>query len=156
MYMYMYARKDTCIHTFAHTHTPVIGSGVDAKNIDAIQAKLQQANEEKGAGQEVTTLQQEENVSISGSNARLMIMKKLSRKSESTVIVLRNMVDAEDLDEELEEEVTGECSKYGGVERVVIYQEKQGVEEDADTVVKIFVMFTKPAGECARCVVMEA
>jgi poly(U)-binding-splicing factor PUF60 len=132
------------------------GSGVDAKNIDAIQAKLQQANEEKGAGQEVTTLQQEENVSISGSNARLMIMKKLSRKSESTVIVLRNMVDAEDLDEELEEEVTGECSKYGGVERVVIYQEKQGVEEDADTVVKIFVMFTKPAGECARCVVMEA
>ena len=75
---------------------------------------------------------------------------------QSTVIVLRNMVDAEDLDEELEEEVTGECSKYGGVERVVIYQEKQGVEEDADIVVKIFVMFTKPAGECARCVVMEA
>ncbi len=32
--------------------------------------------------QEVMTLQQEENVSISGSNARLMIMKKLSRKAE--------------------------------------------------------------------------
>ena len=57
---------------------------MDAKNLDAIQAKLQQAQEEKQkhTGQEVTTLQQEENVSISGSNARLMIMKKLSRKSE--------------------------------------------------------------------------
>lgn len=59
---------------------------MDAKSLDAIQAKLQHANEEKGAGQEVTTLQQEENVSISGSNARLMIMKKLSRKSEVHVM----------------------------------------------------------------------
>lgn len=32
---------------------------------------------------DVSTLQQEENVSISGSNARLMIMKKLSRKSQA-------------------------------------------------------------------------
>ncbi|CAI8010135.1 Poly(U)-binding-splicing factor PUF60, partial [Geodia barretti] len=123
------------------------GIRVDAKNLDAIQAKLQMAQEEKQkhTGQEVTTLQQEENVSISGSNARLMIMKKLSRKSESSVIVLRNMVVAEDLDEELEDEVTGECSKYGAVERVVIYQEKQGVEDDAETIVKIFVMFSKPS-----------
>ena len=63
------------------------------------------------------------------------------------MIVLRNMVDAEDLDEELEEEVTGECSKYGAVERVIIYQEKQGVEEDAETIVKIFVMFSKTSGK---------
>ena len=67
---------------------------------------------------------------------------------QSSVIVLRNMVDADDLDEELEDEVTGECSKYGSVQRVIIYQEKQGVEEDADTVVKIFVMFSKPTGVC--------
>lgn len=32
---------------------------------------------------DVKSLQQEENLSISGSNARLMIMKKLSRKSEA-------------------------------------------------------------------------
>lgn len=63
------------------------------------------------------------------------------------MIVLRNMVDADDLDEELEEEVTGECSKYGVVERVIIYQEKQGVEDDAETIVKIFVMFASTAGE---------
>ena len=53
------------------------------QNIDNLQAKLQQANDEKAPGQQdVATLQQEENVSISGSNARLMIMKKLSRKAE--------------------------------------------------------------------------
>ena len=53
------------------------------QNIDNLQAKLQQANDEKAPGQQdVATLQQEENVSISGSNARLMIMKKLSRKTE--------------------------------------------------------------------------
>ena len=136
-----------------------------------LQAKLHAANEEKGAtGQEMTTLQQEENVSISGSNARLMIMKKLSRKAEvrpgrgreyvterevmpdsspqqSKVVVLRNMVTAEDLDEELEEEVTSECSKYGNVERVIIYQERQGMEDDAEVIIKIFVIFSLSTGE---------
>ena len=38
--------------------------------------------------QDVSTLQQEENVSISGSNARLMIMKKLSRKAEVSDIII--------------------------------------------------------------------
>ena len=49
---------------------------------ESLQAKLNQANEERSSSQDVSSLQQEENVSISGSNARLMIMKKLSRKSE--------------------------------------------------------------------------
>ena len=51
-------------------------------NLVDIQAKLAAVNEEKMKCEDVTTLQQEENVSISGSNARLMIMKKLSRKQE--------------------------------------------------------------------------
>ena len=38
--------------------------------------------------------------------------------SQSNVIVLRNMVTVEDLDEQLEEEVTSECSKYGTVVKV--------------------------------------
>lgn len=112
------------------------------KSLDEIQAKLQAANEEKGMSQDVSSLQQEESVSISGGNARLMLMKKLSRKVESRVLVLRNMVSVEDLDEDLEEEVTSECSKYGSVERVIIYQEKQGMEDDAETIVKIFVIFS--------------
>ena len=59
------------------------------------------------------------------------------------------MVSVEDLDEDLEYEVTSECNKYGSVERVVIYQEKQGVEEDAEVIIKIFVLFTASSGEFA-------
>ena len=62
-------------------------------------------------------------------------------------MVLENMVTMEDLDEDLEEEVTSECSKYGSVDRVVIYQERQGTEEDADVIIKIFVAFNSHEGE---------
>ena len=52
------------------------------QSLAEIQARLQAANEEKISNPtEVTTLQQEEEVSISGSNARLMVMQKLSRKT---------------------------------------------------------------------------
>ena len=52
----------------------------------------------------------------------------------------------EDLDEDLEQEITEECAKFGNVERVIIYSEKQGEEEDAEIIVKIFVVFTQQAG----------
>lgn len=61
-------------------------------------------------------------------------------------MVLRNMVGPEDLDDELEAEVTDECGKYGHVNRVIIYQEKQGEEEDAEVIVKIFVEFAEATG----------
>ncbi|CDQ61730.1 unnamed protein product [Oncorhynchus mykiss] len=60
----------------------------------------------------------------------------------STVMVLRNMVGPEDIDDDLEGEVTEECGKFGAVNRVIIYQEKQGEEEDAEIIVKIFVEFS--------------
>jgi len=62
-------------------------------------------------------------------------------------MVLRNMVGAEDLDEELESEVTDECGRYGHVERVIIYQEKQSEDDNAEVVVKIFVEFSENSGE---------
>lgn len=90
------------------------------------------------------TLDQQENMKISGTNARHMVMQKLMRKSEQCrVMVLRNMVGAEDLDEELESEVTDECGKFGNVRRVIIYQEKQSEEADAEVIVKIFVEFSQ-------------
>jgi len=61
-------------------------------------------------------------------------------------MILRNMVGPEDLDEELESEVTDECGRYGHVERVIIYQEKQSEDDNADVVVKIFVEFTQSSG----------
>eukprot|EP00061_Rhincodon_typus_P011248 g36129.t1 len=63
-------------------------------------------------------------------------------KYSSTVMVLRNMVGPEDIDDDLEGEVTEECGKFGAVNRVIIYQEKQGEEEDAEVIVKIFVEFS--------------
>ena len=61
-------------------------------------------------------------------------------------MVMRNMVGAEDLDEDLKDEVTDECEKFGKVNRVIIYQEKQSEEENAEVVVKIFVDFSKQEG----------
>ena len=58
------------------------------------------------------------------------------------------MVTIEDVDEDLETEVTEECSKFGEVNRVIIYQEKQGEEDDADIIVKVFVEFAQPEGLC--------
>ena len=62
-------------------------------------------------------------------------------------MVLRDMVTAEDLDEELESEVTDECGKFGDVKRVIIYQEKQSEDDDAEVIVKIFVEFSIQSGE---------
>ncbi len=64
---------------------------------------------------------------------------------QSRSIVLRNMVGPEDVDEELEREVTDECSKYGAVEKVVIYQERQS-ERAGDVVIKIFILFQNADG----------
>ena len=61
-------------------------------------------------------------------------------------MILRNMVGAEEVDEDLESEVVDECSKYGNVNRVIIYQEKQSEDDDAEILVKIFVEFSQPSG----------
>ncbi len=61
------------------------------------------------------------------------------------------MVTMEDLDDDLEEEVTSECSKYGSVERVIIYQERQSMEDNADVIIKIFVLFPVSTGKCTSC-----
>ncbi|XP_023806016.1 poly(U)-binding-splicing factor PUF60 isoform X5 [Oryzias latipes] len=124
---------------------PVLASPPVLSN-QAASSSQQEKKEEKeealqdGTGQEM--LSDQEHMSISGSSARHMVMQKLLRKSESTVMVLRNMVGPEDIDDDLEGEVTEECGKFGTVNRVIIYQEKQGEEEDADIIVKIFVEFS--------------
>ncbi|XP_073997095.1 poly(U)-binding-splicing factor hfp isoform X2 [Rhodnius prolixus] len=93
---------------------------------------------------EPQTLQQQENMSIKGQSARHLVMQKLMRKVESRVVILRNMVAPEDVDESLQEEIQEECSKFGIVDRVIIYNEKQSEDdENADIIVKIFVEFSK-------------
>ncbi|XP_040287169.1 poly(U)-binding-splicing factor PUF60 isoform X3 [Bufo bufo] len=109
------------------------------------QIEVKKEKEEEELAPEVERpemLSEQEHMSISGSSARHMVMQKLMRKQESTVMVLRNMVDPRDIDDDLEGEVTEECGKFGAVNRVIIYQEKQGEEEDAEIIVKIFVEFS--------------
>lgn len=99
------------------------------------------------------SLQQQESMSIKGQNARHLVMQKLMRNQVSKVVVLRNMVGHEDVDESLQEEIQDECSKYGRVEKVIIYKEKQTDNDDdnfGDVIVKIFVEFSTPAGECLK------
>lgn len=57
------------------------------------------------------------------------------------------MVGPEDIDDDLETEVTEECGKFGIVKKVIIYQERQSEEEDAEIIVKIFVEFTSLMGK---------
>ena len=73
-----------------------------------------------------------------------MLMQRLSRAPTTRVMVLRNMLSADEIDGEVEAEVTEECENYGTVRKVVIYQEKQSQAEDAEIVVKIFVEFSMP------------
>lgn len=53
------------------------------------------------------------------------------------------MVGEDEVDEDLEPEISEECGKFGTVNKVTIYKEKQGEEEDAQIEVKIFVEFSK-------------
>lgn len=97
-----------------------------------------------------STLQQQESMSIKGQNARHLVMQKLMRPQESKVVILRNMVGPDDVDESLQEEIQEECSKYGVVEKVIIYKETQTDSDDdnyGDIIVKIFVEFSATSGE---------
>jgi len=93
------------------------------------------------------TLSQQEELSVKGREQRHLLMQKLNqRRLESRVCVLRNMVGPEDVDDTLEQEITDECSRYGPVNKVIIYTEKQGEDETGQEIVKIFVEFANSKG----------
>lgn len=162
----------TCVSgvTPARTSVPQVGlvNPVLAVPPAAGESKEEEEHQQDGV---MEPLSEQEHLSISGSSARHMVMRKLLRKQEvtqnwspgrgpqntvqgervlsglplvscqSTVMVLRNMVGPDDIDDDLEGEVTEECGKFGQVKRVIIYQERQGEEDDAEVIVKIFVEF---------------
>lgn len=129
---------------FASTLQP--GSGQVAAQHQAQQLELEKKLMDSG---EPATLKQQEDMSIKGKSARHMVMQRLMgarTKLESNILLLKNMVGPEDVDEELQEEIQEECSKYGPVENVIMYQERQSEEANAEIRVKIFVEFTNPEG----------
>ncbi|KAJ3347323.1 Splicing factor 45 [Entophlyctis luteolus] len=60
---------------------------------------------------------------------------------ESRVILLLNMVGPGEVDEDLEEETASECSKFGRVVNVKIFEAKVGPSIQQDEAVRIFVKF---------------
>lgn len=111
------------------------------KKVQEQQEELQKKLNDEGEPQ---TLQQQETMSIKGQNARHLVMQRLMRPTESKVLILRNMVGPDDVDEDLQEEIQEECAKFGVVEQVIIYKEKQSDADDAEIIVKIFVEFAQP------------
>ena len=69
------------------------------------------------------------------------------RQSESCVLILRNMVGPEDVVEALQEEITEKCARFGQVQHVIIYQERQSDRDDVEIIVKIFVEVNSRKGE---------
>jgi len=116
---------------------------IEAAQQVELQKKLLEDNE-------AITLSQQENMQIKGQSARHLVMQKLMGAHgglrESKVVCLRNMVGHEDVDESLQDEIEDECSKFGDVDNVIIYQERQSEEADAEIIVKIFVEFQNPLG----------
>ena len=109
------------------TAAPVPGdiqSQTQAALEQAKQLELQKKLSESGT--DGVTLSQQENMVIKGQSARHLVMQKLigarGGSRESKVLCLKNMVASEDVDEQLQEEIEEECSKYGDVENVIIYQ----------------------------------
>ncbi|KAF9427080.1 hypothetical protein BGZ76_002476 [Entomortierella beljakovae] len=89
----------------------------------------------------------EENMSISG-NQRYMVMQSLARSggivpptqpepAQPTVVRLQYTATPADIDDQLEEEFSEECSKYGPVTRVRLLPL-------ADGILRIFIQFTSP------------
>ncbi|XP_063684449.1 splicing factor 45-like [Bolinopsis microptera] len=66
---------------------------------------------------------------------------KKSLKQPSKVILLKNMVGPGEVDDDLEGETREECSKYGEVIQVVIYEIPSGVA--VEEAVRIFVQFNR-------------
>uniref|UniRef100_A0A8C6NQQ6 Poly(U) binding splicing factor 60 n=1 Tax=Nothobranchius furzeri TaxID=105023 RepID=A0A8C6NQQ6_NOTFU len=96
---------------------PVLATPPYAKtSVSSEQKKTEEEREEEVQQDEaMEPLSEQEHVSISGNSARHMVMRKLLRKQESIVMVLRNMVGPEDIDDDLEGEVMEECGKFGQV-----------------------------------------
>jgi len=144
---------------FAGTQQPQGSSGDTAADGDSKDAaakaaveKAQQLELQKKLmeGDEAVSLSQQENMQIKGQSARHLVMQKLMGAhgglKESKVVVLRNMVGHEEVDESLQEEIEEECGKFGEVDNVIIYQERQSEEEDSEILVKIFVEFAASNG----------
>ncbi|XP_004343397.1 hypothetical protein CAOG_07523 [Capsaspora owczarzaki ATCC 30864] len=98
---------------------PTTNAQAPASSGEDMQDKLRRLQSETQASS--ASLRDEENVSIKG-NQVYALMQKLARGTTSShIVALLNMIDADEIDSMLEQEVGGECSNFGTVERVVVH-----------------------------------
>ena len=93
-----------------------------------------------------TSLHAEDNMRIHSHEQRASIMQKLSDSGrQSCVLLLKNLLTAEEIDPELEGEVAEECGKYGQVRQVKV------VPDHRSGVVRVYVVFAA-VSECGKAV----
>jgi hypothetical protein len=68
------------------------------------------------------------------------IKRKIMNTTPTNILLLKNLVSIEDVDDTLEDEIKNECSKYGKIHQVVIYQVKIHNFPDQERV-RLFVEF---------------
>jgi poly(U)-binding-splicing factor PUF60 len=72
----------------------------------------------KNTEDKFTTLSQQEELSVKGREQRHLLMQKLNqRRLDSHVCVLRNMVGPEDVDDDLQQEITGYILFYDDLKK---------------------------------------
>jgi len=122
-----------------------------AQTITAVADNIANLIKQRKQKESKETLSNEEELTITSVTQRYEIMQRLARgTAASRCVILRNMVSYSDtLDQGLQSEISEECSKYGELERVVIFQEHddtKGDKNDDNTTVKIFILYNNFTG----------
>ena len=135
--------------------SPLLNPAAIANNpalpaLQNIQGLLAASGAQMKSSAEESLLSMEENMSIS-SDKRMEVMKLLQQRVDGSdqlrTLCLYNMVTPSELDADLQDEVTAEASKYGKVERVVIFHDEEKEE------VLVYVVFnTSEAAAHAKSV----
>uniref|UniRef100_A0AC35UH42 Poly(U)-binding-splicing factor PUF60 n=1 Tax=Rhabditophanes sp. KR3021 TaxID=114890 RepID=A0AC35UH42_9BILA len=98
---------------------------------------------ETKANNEDVSIAQQEKCEIRGNEQRYQLMNKLMEKIKSSVVVLRNMVTPDEVDDNLDLEIREELSKFGKIDDIKFFK-----EPETDNI-RIFVMF-KEASEAVN------
>jgi poly(U)-binding-splicing factor PUF60 len=87
----------------------------------------------------------EEDALVKGATQRYMVMQRFMRETNigsSRCILLTNMVDPNnERDSHLESQISNECSKYGTVDKVIVYSERSSGRINNNDNTRVFVLF---------------
>ncbi|CEF64190.1 Poly(U)-binding-splicing factor PUF60 [Strongyloides ratti] len=134
--------KENDHETKNHKKNHISTNSIEAiKKSDAVNDQINQVK----LNNEEVSLAHQEKCEIKGNEARYLLMNKLMKKIKSSVVVLRNMVTLPEVDDLLEHEIKEECSKYGEIKDICLFNEPETIN------VRVFILFRSPEeAECAK------